>query len=164
MVSNYDGEHLDFVHFTEDLDALTWLSVVPDYHLETEKARSILPLEIDYKQGVRNSSRANVLVAALASKDWTLAGKMMKEDQWHQPYRKMLIPGFDAVTDVLEAEESLGYYISGAGPTMVAVFGEWTKEKETRLQEKLSSYTVEALAVELDGVTTIQKHEIPAES
>lgn len=162
MVSNYDGEHLDYVHFTEDLDSLTWLSVVPDYHLETEKARSILPLEIDYKEGVRSSSRANVLVAALASKDWALAGKMMKNDQWHQPYRKMLIPGFDAVTEVLEGEQALGYYISGAGPTMVAVFDEWTKEKERRLQNKLSSYTVEALAVELDGVTTIQKNEVPA--
>ncbi|QAS53393.1 homoserine kinase [Halobacillus litoralis] len=157
MVSNYDGDHLDYVHFTEGLDGLTWLAIVPSYHLETEKARGLLPTEIDYKQAVNNSGSANVLIAALATKDWVLAGKMMKSDRWHQPYRQALIPGFSDVTEALEYEGSLGHYISGAGPTMVAVFDEWSAAKESRLKGVLPSYLVEPLQVHLTGAETFQK-------
>ncbi|WP_226581240.1 homoserine kinase [Halobacillus litoralis] len=154
MVSNYDGTNLDYVHFVDGLEKLTWLTIVPDYHLETEKARGLLPVEIDYKQAVNNSGSANVLVAALAAQNWPLAGKMMKRDQWHQPYRKVLIPGFASVTETLEQEGALGYYISGAGPTMVALFDQWEDNKEDRLQTALSSYHVEALQVDFKGVRT----------
>lgn len=155
MVSNYDGEQLDYVPFKDGIEELTWLAIVPDYHLETEKARGLLPVEIDYKEAVNNSGSANVLVAALATKNWPLAGKMMQSDQWHQPYRQVLIPGFSSFKEVLEKEGSLGHYISGAGPTTVALFDEWNDGKEKRLKEALSDFKVEPLQVDLSGVKTL---------
>lgn len=154
MVSNYDGKQLDYVHFTEGMETLTWLAIVPEYHLETEKARDLLPVDIDYKQAVNNSGSANVLVAALATKNWALAGKMMQSDQWHQPYREALIPGFSTFQEILAKEGSLGHYISGAGPTTVALFDEWNERKAGRLNAALSSFHVEPLSVNLEGVQT----------
>ncbi|WP_394218203.1 homoserine kinase [Halobacillus trueperi] len=154
MVSNYDGEHLDYVHFTEGMDELTWLAIIPDYHLETEKARGLLPVEMDYKQAVNNSGSANVLVAALATKNWPLAGKMMQSDRWHQPYRQVLIPGFSSFKEILEKEQSLGHYISGAGPTTVALFDEWDESKRERLELALEEFQVEPLQVNLSGAET----------
>ncbi|RWZ59051.1 homoserine kinase [Halobacillus fulvus] len=155
MISNYDGDNLDFVRFTKGLETLSWVAVIPSYHLETEKARDLLPTSIPYKQAVHASGTANVLVAALATQDWALAGKMMKQDQWHQPYRKQLIPGFNHVSRLFEEHGSLGLYISGAGPTMVALFNDLDHAKFKDLASKLEGYQVNNLAVDLDGVKTV---------
>ncbi|ASF40800.1 homoserine kinase [Halobacillus halophilus] len=152
MVSSYDGDHLDFVQFTKGLDDLTWLAIVPDFHLETEKARSLLPQEISYKQGVHASGTANVLVAALAEQNWELAGKMMMKDQWHQPYRKELIPDFDAIAVKVKELNAAGMYISGAGPTMIALFEQLSEDKLVLLQKELPAYQVEALQVDSHGL------------
>ncbi|KHE67536.1 homoserine kinase [Halobacillus sp. BBL2006] len=155
MISSYDGNHLDFVRFSKGLEDLTWLAVVPDFHLETEKARELLPTEMSYKQAVHASGTANVLVAALAEQNWALAGKMMSRDQWHQPYRKNLISGFDHVQQTVLGEGALGMYISGAGPTMVALYDQITPEQLKQLSTSLSDYQIAALTVNTNGAETI---------
>ncbi|MFQ3545426.1 homoserine kinase [Halobacillus rhizosphaerae] len=151
VVSSYDGNHLDFVHFTKGLDELTWLAIIPEYHLETEQARALLPLELNYKKAVHASGTANVLVAALAQQNWKLAGKMMLQDQWHQPYRKEMIPGFDQVTDIVRAQGALGLYLSGAGPTMIALFDTISQKELQKIKNQLSAYEVEALKINKTG-------------
>ncbi|UOQ46407.1 homoserine kinase [Halobacillus salinarum] len=158
MISFYDDSHLDFVQFNEGLRALTWVAVVPDYPLETEKARALLPKEIDYKTAVRASATANVLVAALARQNWALAGKMMARDRWHQPYRKQLIHGFDTVEKAVMEEGALGLYLSGAGPTMIALFNEMNPSILQRLSNQLKEYNVEALTADENGVEAEQFH------
>ncbi len=151
VVSSYDGNHLDFVHFTNGLDELTWLAIIPEYHLETEQARALLPLELNYKKAVHASGTANVLVAALAQQNWKLAGKMMLQDQWHQPYRKEMIPGFDQVTDFVRAQGALGLYLSGAGPTMIALFDTISHKALQKIKKQLPAYEVEALKINTTG-------------
>ncbi|MGV2623162.1 UNVERIFIED_CONTAM: homoserine kinase [Halobacillus marinus] len=159
MVSNYDNGALDYVHFTDGLDDLTWLAVIPNYHLKTEKARGLLPVELPYKEAVNNSGSANVLVAALATKNWELAGRMMKSDRWHQPYRQALIPGFTDVEKATTDAGALGFYISGAGPTMLALFDEWDEAKAARLKQELTDFQVEPLQAHLTGVTVHKQTE-----
>ncbi|MCA0971537.1 homoserine kinase [Halobacillus litoralis] len=154
MISTYDGEELDYVRLSSGLESLTWLAVVPDYHLETEKARQLLPSELPYKDAVHASGKANVLVAALAEQNWALAGKMMMRDQWHQPYRKQLIPGFDEVHETVEDAGALGLYLSGAGPTMVALFDGVQDSVLDSVKEQLSDYTLFVLQADLRGVYT----------
>ncbi|MGI8316723.1 homoserine kinase [Halobacillus mangrovi] len=158
IVASYDGDNLDFVRFEKGLDELTWLAVIPDFHLETEKARELLPTEMSYKHAVHASGTANVLVAALAEQNWTLAGKMMTRDQWHQPYRKNLITGFDEVETTVLGGGSLGMYISGAGPTMVALFDQLSAQQLHQLTTSLSDYKIEALHVNIQGAETISSH------
>ncbi|MFC7062060.1 homoserine kinase [Halobacillus seohaensis] len=151
-VSSYDGTNLESVRFSKGLDSLTWVAVIPDYHVETEEARSILPTEFSYKDAVHASGMANVLVAALAEQDWALVGRMMKEDKWHQPYRSHLIPDFPHVSSVLEEHGSLGYYISGAGPTMIGLFEGVSESYLQKLKKQLPSYQVEILQADTSGV------------
>ncbi|MBH0230684.1 homoserine kinase [Halobacillus yeomjeoni] len=152
MISSYDRNELDYVRLTDGLENLTWLAIVPGYHLETEKARQLLPGSIDYKDGVHSSAKANVLVAALAAKDWKLAGKMMTRDQWHQPYRKQLISEFDLVQESVK-EDALGLYISGAGPTMIALYDGFDLQQKANLQSLFPDCSILPLKADVDGIT-----------
>ena len=55
---------------------------------------------------------------ATNNKDWL---KIALADKLHQPYRKKLIPGYDAVQAAAIAAGSYGMVISGAGPTLLAL-------------------------------------------
>ncbi|WP_082233318.1 homoserine kinase [Halobacillus massiliensis] len=152
-VSSYDGHNLESVRFSKGLENVTFAAVIPDYHVETEKARAILPTQLPYKDAVYASGMANVLVAALAEQDWQLVGRMMKQDKWHQPYRGELIPDFPKVSEVLNKHKALGYYISGAGPTMIGMFH--TSTNFTNLITDLSQYNIDLLQADINGVTAV---------
>ncbi|UOQ94446.1 homoserine kinase [Halobacillus shinanisalinarum] len=154
MVSNYDGNNLDYVHFTKGMDELSWVTVIPSYHVETEKARAVLPESMSYKSAVLASGTANVLVAALAEKNWEMVGKMMKRDQWHQPFRSELIPDFPTVSKILDEHGALGSYISGAGPTMIGLFQDLTTDQRAIILDKLQKHRVEFLTIDTTGLRT----------
>ncbi|WP_173915574.1 homoserine kinase [Halobacillus sp. Marseille-Q1614] len=152
-VSSYDGSNLESVRFSKGLENVVFAAVIPDYHVETEKARAILPDEVPYKEAVYASGMANVLVAALAEQDWALVGRMMKQDKWHQPYRGELIPDFPKVSNVLNTHGALGYYISGAGPTMIGMFN---ADKDFKnLFSDLADYQIDLLQADTNGVTAV---------
>jgi len=94
--------------------------VVPDFQLLTSDARAILPMSVDLHKAVFNIGRSSLLVAALATGDFTLLG-IATDDRLHQPYREKLIPG---MSDVFMAAKSVGedvaVALSGAGPSIVA--------------------------------------------
>jgi homoserine kinase len=50
--------------------------------------------------------------------DWLQAAL---QDRLHQPYRKSLIKGYDAVNSAAIAAGAYGMVISGAGPTLLAL-------------------------------------------
>jgi homoserine kinase len=50
--------------------------------------------------------------------DWL---RVALDDRIHQPYRKALIPGYDAVYSATLAAGAYGMVISGAGPTLLAL-------------------------------------------
>ena len=56
----------------------------------------------------------------------------------HQPYRGDLISGFNEIMAVLEKDEKvLGAYLSGAGPTIMAVIRGEDKMGVVRIKEEL---------------------------
>ncbi|MFD2922514.1 homoserine kinase [Halobacillus naozhouensis] len=154
VISSYTGEDLNYVRFTEGLEGLSFATIIPSYHVETEKARLVLPDAMSYKSAVLASGTANVLVAALAKRDWNLVGKMMNRDQWHQPYRRKLIPDFPSVSKTLEANGSYGSYISGAGPTMVGLFQKLTPALCKSLVHQFPEHHVEMLTIDTTGLET----------
>lgn len=110
------------------------VALIPDFTLSTEKARSVLPEIIDYKTAVRNASRAALLIAALHTgrKEHL---RIATKDELHQPYRGTLIKYYDQVMTSLYETEIYGAYLSGAGPTMMAIVEE--NDIETIEQIKL---------------------------
>ena len=110
----------------KDIDPeLAFAAFVPDFRLLTSKARAALPAMVSHKDAVYNLSRAALGVAT--------------KDVLHQKYRLPLIEGGD---DVFELAQDLGaqaVYISGAGPTIMAVVHKDDTEFFTRAEAALAA-------------------------
>ncbi|HLP89964.1 MAG TPA: homoserine kinase [Nostocaceae cyanobacterium] len=93
---------------------------IPDFELSTSDARKVLPSEYSRADAIFNAAHLGLLLRALVTgnKAWLQAAL---QDKIHQPYRKALIPGYDAVNAAAIAAGADGMVISGAGPTLLAL-------------------------------------------
>ncbi|UFT98222.1 homoserine kinase [Radiobacillus kanasensis] len=151
VIGHYDQE-VNWIKIP--VEDVTFLAVIPSYELKTENARAVLPREFSYERSVHASSVANVSVAAICMKDWSLLGKMMKKDLFHQPYRKGLIRDYDTIQNFLD-EQAYGVFLSGAGPTMIAIADpEHVERNIGTWKEKFPQFDWLPLQVENEGVQT----------
>lgn len=116
---------------------VNFYALIPDFMLSTEEARKVLPKEISLKDGVYNVSRAALLVAAFAQGQYELL-KIACSDKFHQPYRGKLIESYDDVMNECNKNKALSVYLSGAGPTIMAI----SEEKEF-FKEKMRTWLVQ---------------------
>ncbi|OKH39026.1 homoserine kinase [[Phormidium ambiguum] IAM M-71] len=93
---------------------------IPDFELSTSEARKVLPSEYSRADAIFNSAHLGLLVRGLESGrgDWL---RSAMQDKIHQPYRKSLIEGYDAVYSAALNAGAYGMVISGAGPTLLAL-------------------------------------------
>ena len=98
---------------------LKFVGLVPDFELETKKARAVLPKTVPLSDAIANLQYGALIAAAFAQQDYEkLAG--LFEDRWHQPFRAPLIPCWHAVQAAAVKGGALGFYLSGAGSTLMA--------------------------------------------
>ncbi|WP_077214473.1 homoserine kinase [Bacillus dakarensis] len=95
------------------------VTVIPTEELLTKESRNVLPNELPFAEAVKAGSIGNVMVAALLSGDYRLAGKMMRKDLYHQPYRRKLVPHLEGIEELAYEEGAYGVALSGAGPTVI---------------------------------------------
>lgn len=93
---------------------------IPDFELSTQEARRVLPTEYSRADAIFNIAHLGLLVRGLESNrgDWL---RVALQDKIHQPYRQVLIKGYDAVEKAALASGAYGMVISGAGPTLLAL-------------------------------------------
>ncbi len=93
---------------------------IPDFELSTKEARSVLPTEISRADAIFNIAHLGLLLRGLETgkQNWLQAAL---QDKLHQPYRKSLIKGYDAVSAAALYAGACGMVISGAGPTLLAL-------------------------------------------
>lgn len=108
---------------------------VPSFELRTEKAREILPDMIPRRDAIFNLSRAALLAGSLMAGDLKNL-EVATGDRLHQPYRFPLIPGGEAILRAAREMGALGAYLSGAGPSMVAIVDD--PAFETRARARIS--------------------------
>ncbi len=113
---------------------------IPPFELKTEKARAILPAQYSREDAVYNLSRSALMTATLFSGK-TENLRVAVQDRLHQPHRSGLIPHLDQVFRLSYELGSLGTYISGAGPTIIALAdvadtGNFTQYALRHLEEK----------------------------
>ncbi|MDD5627762.1 MAG: homoserine kinase [Elusimicrobia bacterium] len=93
---------------------------IPDFRLETAKARAVLPETVLREAAVENVARALLLASAIERGRWQdLAAAM--GDRLHQPYRAPLIPGLRDVLQAALAAGTCGAALSGSGPAVLAL-------------------------------------------
>lgn len=93
---------------------------IPNFELSTESARSVLPQQYSRADAIFNVAHLGLLLRALEEGNGEWLSQAMN-DRIHQPYRKTLIPGYDAVARATKAAGAYGLVISGAGPTLLAL-------------------------------------------
>ncbi len=101
-------------------EGLRALLAIPDRPLSTAEARAALPRQVPLADAVANVQRTGLLVAALAAGRLDALG-VATQDRLHQPYRASLIPGLEACLRELPAVGARGAFLSGAGPTVLAL-------------------------------------------
>lgn len=150
VVGCYQQNEVDMLSFT-DLPFETVVAI-PKEILLTKDSRDVLPKSFSRSEAIQASSTANLLVAALLSGNWELAGKMMERDRFHQPYRRPLIPFYQDVEQAAKKNGAFGAALSGAGPTIIC-FAEKGKGKKLAqaLQQAFSEMTVKLLQVDYSG-------------
>lgn len=114
---------------------LRFAAFVPDFYLATKTSRSILPSKVDMQDAVFNLSRSALLVSSIMSGKYENL-RAAVDDRLHQRYRKKLVPNIDSLFRRAYGAGALGVYLSGAGPTVVAIVN---RENE-RFEEKLNNY------------------------
>jgi len=101
------------------------MAFIPATPLATKKARTMLPETIPFADALRNSSNAALLTQALTIRPDLLF--TATEDFLHQSYRQEAMPASFALMTKLR-EAGIAAFISGAGPTVLALHTEGEEE------------------------------------
>lgn len=96
-------------------------AMVPEFSLSTRRAREALPDTYSRPDAVGNLGRAVLMHCALQSGDVGLLSAACR-DSFHEPYRKALIPGWDAVLQAARKCGAVATWLSGAGATIMSVY------------------------------------------
>jgi homoserine kinase len=99
---------------------LTAVCFVPEHDVPTPHARGVLPASVPMADAVFNVARASLMVAALSSGRTDLLAEATR-DRLHQPFRLHLFPAGATLLEAALQAGALGAYISGAGPTVLAL-------------------------------------------
>lgn len=123
---------------------LCWGVCIPNFELSTQAAREALPPHLNYRDVVTNTAYQSALVAGLCSGqlDWFKAGL---RDRIHQPYRQALVPGMAQVVAAAQEHGALGCVLSGAGPTLLAI---WEQGHPSPAEAMLQSWKKEGVEAE----------------
>lgn len=101
-------------------DNIVPIVTIPAFEVSTAQARQVLPQHYSRADAIYTMGHLGLLLRSLESGngDWlrTAIG-----DRIHEPYRKTLIPGYDAVAQAAISAGAYGVTISGAGPTLLAL-------------------------------------------
>lgn len=132
-----------------------FVALVPEFKLSTQKAREVLPLAYPLEDVVFNMNRMMLVKEGLEHGDSELL-RLGLHDRLHQDYRKPLIKNFDDVTSLCADCGAVGTYLSGAGPTIMAIIDDEAVFKDicSALRESpfSATWTPELLEVDYRGL------------
>lgn len=133
---------------------LTFAAIVPSFRLSTEEARGVLPERYSRSDIVFNVGRAALLAASFAAGDVGVL-RVAVEDRIHQPYRLGLIPNSAEVISSARAVGSQAEFLSGSGPTIMAVIegdgDRFALDVSQRLANISGGWVVHLLKPEMSG-------------
>lgn len=142
---------------------LSFCVFVPDFELKTEKARGVLPENVPFRDALFNLSRAALLAGSLVAGDFHNIG-VATDDRLHQPYRFDLIPEGREIVDASRELGALGAYISGAGPSIVAIVDgddrDFQGRAETYFRERFPNWRIYMLSCDETGATAERVGEV----
>ena len=100
--------------------SLVFVFAVPDFSVETKRARSALPNVVPHVTAVQAAARSAALVRGLATGEAALLVAGL-DDVLHVPHRRALVRGYDGVSAAATAAGAFGATLSGSGSSIVAI-------------------------------------------
>lgn len=139
MIRSYDS--LDVIALPDD-PSLKVLLIFPRVQIKTSESKQLLPKELPMAVVRDQLAHFGALIHALHTKDHEALSKAIV-DFVAEPVRKKLIPMYDDVKQLAMEHGSVGFNISGSGPTMFALFDQGKdiselKDKVKKLYESQS--------------------------
>ena len=101
-------------------DRLRFITVIPPYEVHTSEARKVVPQEIPLSTAVWQMGRIAGMTRGLETGDLDLIAAA-NDDRIQEPYRRRLIPDYNAVRDTCLNGGAKTIWISGSGSTLMAV-------------------------------------------
>ncbi|QSR84032.1 homoserine kinase [Methylacidimicrobium sp. B4] len=99
---------------------LEFVAFIPDMEMETEWARSVVAQTVSLQDAVWNLQRASRIAAAICLRRYEeLSG--LFEDRWHEPARVKRIAAWEEMRRTAYGAGAIGFYLSGAGSTLMAL-------------------------------------------
>lgn len=131
---------------------LLFITMIPDYEVNTKEAREVLPTSMYYTDAVYQMGRCAALAKAIEIGNPVIIKKACT-DNMQEPYRKKLIPEYHAVKKI--CEDAITMYISGSGSTMIALTQD-QEQAETitaKMSKQYPSWSIRILRATYDGVS-----------
>ena len=98
---------------------LRCVAYTPDFSMPTQETRALLPKSLSVTDAVFNSSRAALLIAALATGRWEVL-RIATEERLHQRSRSKHFPRMFDLFQAARDAGAHGVYLSGGGSTILA--------------------------------------------
>jgi homoserine kinase len=151
-------EEIKWTRIKTPLD-LRIVLAIPEFTLNTEKMRKVLPQKVALPKAIFNLSRASLLVNALQNSDWEVLAEAM-EDRLHQPYRTPFIPGIEDMFLKIKETGLAGVALSGSGPSVVSLTKVGSEEVISKIMKDAflsAGITCQVLVLEadLDGTKAV---------
>ncbi len=121
-------------------DDLSFAAIIPDFPLATKKSRSVLPHLVLHRDAVYNIGHSALLASSLITGNYENI-RTSVNDRLHQKYRRKLIPVMDELFRICYQYGALGVYLSGAGPTIVAIIKSSNKNFNAKVSHALAKKT-----------------------
>ena len=127
---------------------LRFYAMIPDFEMKTEEARALLPAEVPHQAAVYNLSRAALFSASLLQGKYENL-KIGVSELLHQPYRLKQIPHSKDLMDGCYQAGAYAVYLSGAGPTLMAIAADHNDSFEKAVQRLYRTYELNWRLLEL---------------
>ena len=155
VVSSVENEKVFYVRNNVSYN-LKFVFFIPNFKLSTEKSRKILKDKIDLKDAVYNISRSSLLVSSILKGKFSNL-EVSTKDKLHQDYRLKYIENGKEIFDISYKLGAYGVFLSGAGPSIVAIYDRsnisFEKEASLKLKEKgIVNFSISKLDVDKGGV------------
>ena len=133
-------------------DRLRFITVIPPYEVHTSEARKVVPQEIPLSTAVWQMGRIAGMTRGLETGDLDLIAAA-NDDRIQEPYRRRLIPDYNAVRDTCLNGGAKTIWISGSGSTLMAVTDDTIVAKflQVKLREQFPKCDTHILTCDTEG-------------
>lgn len=133
-------------------DRLRFVTIIPPYEVHTSEARKVVPQEVPLSTAVWQMGRIAGLTRGLETGDTSLI-TAANDDRLQEPYRRKLIPDYDAIRKACLTSGAKTLWISGSGSTLMAVTDDTIVAKflQVKLQEQFPECETRILTCDTEG-------------